>query len=68
MSEDAHHQDPSSKWLTFFFVCFGMTVFAIGVFALFTYHVDAPEGAAEAGHHGMSLPQDVPHARPSLTV
>ena len=66
MFEDAHHQDPSSKWLIFFFVCFGLTVFAIGVFAAFTYKVDAPEAAPEAGHHGMIWPQDgnyAPHAQ-----
>jgi len=68
MSEDAHHQDPSSKWLIFFFVCFGMTVLAIGVFAAFTYNVNAPEVAPEAGHHGMIMPQDVPHAQHVWTV
>ncbi len=68
MAEDAHHKDPSSRWLIFFFVCFGMTVFAIGVFAAFTYNANAPEAAPEAGHHGMLLPQDVPHSLHAWTV
>ncbi|HEY9758509.1 MAG TPA: hypothetical protein V6C97_25310 [Oculatellaceae cyanobacterium] len=63
MAEDAHHKDPSSKWLVFFFVCFGMVVFAIGVFAAFTYNANAPEAAPEGGHHGMVMPQNVPHSQ-----
>jgi hypothetical protein len=71
MAEDAHHKDPASKWLIFFFVCFGMVVLSIGVFAAFTYKVDAPEEAPAAGHHGMMLPQDgdyAPHAARPWTV
>jgi hypothetical protein len=60
MSE-AGHSDPSKKWLLFFFVCFGMTVFAIGVFAMFTYKVDAPDAPASGGH-GMLLPEQQPQA------
>ena len=58
MSE-AGHSDPSKKWLFFFFVCFGVTVFAIGVFALFNYKVDAPD-APVSGGHGMILPEQAP--------
>lgn len=45
------HNDPSVKWLTFFFVCFASSVLAIGVYAAFCYKVDAPEPVAAAGHH-----------------
>lgn len=65
------HNDPSQKWLTFFFVCFGLTVLAIGVFALFTYKVDAPDAAVSGGHGGMLLQQDgdyAPHAMRPWTV
>jgi len=66
MVEGAHHKDPSAKWLIFFFVCFGLTVLSIGVFALFTYKVDAPEPGQDAGgggHHGMRLPLTGDYAR-----
>ena len=59
-----HHKDPSQAWLIFFFACFGLVVLAIGVYALFNYHVDAPPAPATGGH-GMMLPVDgeyAPHA------
>jgi hypothetical protein len=63
MAEHSHHKDPSSNWLIFFFVCFGLTVFAIGVFAMFTYDANAPEPTQEGGgHHGM-LPREGDYAR-----
>lgn len=72
MAEDAHHKDPSSKWLVFFFVCFGLVVLSIGVFAAFTYNANEPEPKSEGGgHHGMMLPQDgnyAPHAQRPWTV
>ncbi len=66
----ATHKDPSRNWLIFFFICFGLVVFAIGVFAAFTYNVNAPE-VAPSGGHGMILPQDLrhqPYAQAALTV
>lgn len=68
MSEAAHgHNDPSPRWLVFFFVCF-VIVMAIGLVAIFTYDANAPEQApASGGGHGsMLLPMDgeyAPHAR-----
>ena len=59
------HNDPSRRWLTFFFVCFTLTVFAIGVWACFCYKADAPDAPASGGHGGMILPSDgqwAPHA------
>ncbi|HEY9717687.1 MAG TPA: hypothetical protein V6C69_09475 [Trichormus sp.] len=44
------HKDPSKGWLIFFFVCFTMSVVAIGVYAKFCYNVDAPEAAVTGGH------------------
>lgn len=65
MSEEAH-SDSSSRWLTFFFICF-VIVQAIGAFAIFTYNVNAPEAEpGKGGHGGMILPIDgeyAPHAR-----
>jgi hypothetical protein len=46
------HKDPSKAWLFFFFVCFILTVFGIGIFAKFTYNVDAPTPQAAGGHGG----------------
>lgn len=43
------HKDPAQGWLTFFFVCFAMVVFGIGVFAMSTYDVNAPEPTATGG-------------------
>jgi len=43
------HRDPAQGWLTFFFVCFAMVVFGIGVFAMSTYDVNAPEPTATGG-------------------
>lgn len=43
------HRDPAQGWLIFFFVCFAMVVFGIGVFAKFTYDVDAPEVTTSGG-------------------
>jgi len=68
MSKAETHNDPSMKWLIFFFVCFGLSVFAIGVIALFTYKCNAPEAPASGGH-GMILPnQAVPLSQRSLTA
>ncbi len=43
------HRDPAHGWLIFFFVCFAMVVFGIGVFTSMTYDVNAPEPTAGAG-------------------
>ncbi|MDZ4834515.1 MAG: hypothetical protein SGJ27_12120 [Candidatus Melainabacteria bacterium] len=46
------HSNTSQQWLIFFFVCFGMSVFAIGVWACFNYDVHTatlPPGAASGG-------------------
>lgn len=43
------HNDPAKGWLIFFFVCFAIVIFGIGVFAKFTYDVNAPEPTAAAG-------------------
>ncbi len=45
------HSDPSKNWLIAFMVAFMCTVFAIGVWAMMNYHVDAVEAPAAAGHH-----------------
>lgn len=64
MSESAHH-DTSHNWLIFFFVCFGMVMLGIGIWAATNYKVDAVDQAEPAGGHGMILPMDgeyAPHA------
>jgi hypothetical protein len=43
------HRDPAQGWLIFFFVCFAMVVFGLGVFANFTYDVNAPDVPAAGG-------------------
>jgi len=55
------HKDPSQTWLIFFFVCFTVTVGAIGLWACFSYHVDDGTVAPPAGHHGMILPEQIPN-------
>ncbi|MBX9569115.1 MAG: hypothetical protein K2X77_09485 [Candidatus Obscuribacterales bacterium] len=58
MSDSEQHSDSSHNWLTFFFVCF-FIVQAIGIWAIFNYHVNAPEPKpGGGGGHGMILPQD----------
>lgn len=54
---DAPHSDSSTSWLTFFFVCFILTM-SIGAFAIFTYDANAPEPKPGGGGHGMLLPDD----------
>ncbi|HEY9867870.1 MAG TPA: hypothetical protein V6D08_01575 [Candidatus Obscuribacterales bacterium] len=66
MAEETH-SDSSMAWLTFFFVCFILTM-AIGAFAIFMYDVNAPEATpgGAGGHGSMILPVDgeyAPHAR-----
>ena len=67
MSE-AHHKDPSKRWLVFFFVCFALVVFGIGFYNSITYKADsdnpnqplpATDGTAKKG---MMLPEQAPHA------
>lgn len=58
---DSEHKDSSQDWLTFFFVCFAITVLGIGLFAVYL-HMNASdeEGAAEpSGAHGMIIPTDL---------
>lgn len=57
MSDSEQHSDSSHNWLTFFFVCF-FIVQAIGIWAIFNYHVNAPEPKPGGGGHGMLLPED----------
>ncbi|MBS1992003.1 MAG: hypothetical protein JSS86_00510 [Cyanobacteria bacterium SZAS LIN-2] len=45
------HQDPSQKWLIFFFCCFASSVLAIGVWAMFCYDVNKVEAPVAAGGH-----------------
>ena len=55
------HDDPSHKWLTFFFVCFAITVLGIGLFAVYLFY-NSPkteEGKEPSGGHGMILPVDM---------
>lgn len=55
---DEPHADSSTSWLTFFFVCFILTM-SIGAFAIFTYKVNAPEPQpGGGGSHGMLLPAE----------
>lgn len=67
MSESENHSDSSHNWLTFFFVCF-VIVQAIGIWAIFSYNVNAPEPKpGGGGGHGMSLPHDqAPNLRITL--
>lgn len=58
----AEHSHPSDAWLWFFFVCFVITLVGIGLIAVFTYNVDAPEAAPASGGHGMILPMDGEYA------
>lgn len=61
---ESTHNDPSRKWLIFFFVCFTLTVFAIGMWAALMYHVDDNTAPASGGeHHGMILPGQIPHGQ-----
>lgn len=57
MSSSEHH-DPSRTWLTFFFVCFAMSVFGIGLYALYAHSTQDPNAvpAEPSGGHGMLLP------------
>lgn len=43
MSESAH-SNTSQQWLIFFFVCFAMSVFAIGVWAAFNPTISLDQG------------------------
>ena len=58
---DSEHQDSSQQWLTFFFVCFAITVLGIGFFGIYlTVNASDEEGKAEpSGGHGMILPNDL---------
>ena len=54
MSEAEHH-DSSHNWLTFFFVCFAITVLGIGLFAAWSSQQEKP-AEEPAGGHGMLSP------------
>lgn len=54
MSESGH-DNSANKWLTFFMVCFALTM-AIGIWAIFTYNVNAPEAKPSGGGHGYIIP------------
>lgn len=60
------HSDTATKWLAFFFVCFAIAIFGIGLWAAFNYNVqDAQKPPGGGGGHGMILPMDgdyAPHA------
>jgi hypothetical protein len=49
------HSNTSQQWLIFFFVCFGMSVLAIGVWAAFNNQVGGDgyvhSGPATSGGH-----------------
>lgn len=54
---DSEHQDPSTGWLTFFFVCFAITVLGLGLYALYAGMTEDKNAPVEpAGGHGMILP------------
>lgn len=58
----SEHQDPSNRWLIFFFVCFVLVLLGIVVF--FARDINKqPEVNPNAGgaHGGMILPQDKEH-------
>ncbi|MCA9803296.1 MAG: hypothetical protein KC777_15100 [Cyanobacteria bacterium HKST-UBA02] len=52
MSSSEHH-DSSHNWLIFFFVCFAITVFGIGVWACCCYDPNAVPADESGGGHGM---------------
>ena len=57
MSESEHH-DSSHNWLTFFFVCFAITVLGIGLYA--AWASQQPKPAEEpSGGHGMIIPEQM---------
>lgn len=58
---DSEHQDSSHNWLTFFFVCFAITVLGIALFGIYLHgNSTGEEGKAEpSGGHGMVLPADM---------
>ena len=58
---DSEHQDSSHNWLTFFFVCFAITVLGIGLFGIYiTTNASDEEGKAEpSGGHGMILQDEM---------
>ncbi len=67
MSEVAH-SNTSAKWLAFFFVCFSIAIFGIGLWALFFYDVkEAQKSPAEqaggGGGHSMRLPLESDYSK-----
>lgn len=54
------HSKANEIWLWFFFICFVIVLVGIGLLAVCTYNVNAPESAPAAGEHGMLLQQQQP--------
>ncbi len=50
MTESEHQQDTSLAWIKFFFICFFLVVFGIGIYAAFNYRVNAPTATQASGH------------------
>lgn len=58
----AKHVDPSSQWLVFFFVCFGLVMLGIVLFFARDFNSQQTPAPASGGHGGMILPQDGEYA------
>jgi len=57
----SEHQDPSSRWLIFFFVCFAIVLIGIVVFFARDINKDTETPGSSGTHGGMILPQDSQH-------
>jgi hypothetical protein len=56
------HADPSSKWLFFFFVCFGIVMLGIVLFFARDINTQPAVAPGSGGHGGMILPIDGEYA------
>ncbi|MBZ0187571.1 MAG: hypothetical protein K8F91_15090 [Candidatus Obscuribacterales bacterium] len=65
---DSENHDSSHKWLIFFFVCFAMTVFGIGVWACFCYNPNEAPSEGAGGGHSMIRQFDMPFDQPFVTA
>ncbi len=45
-----HTQDTSLGWIKFFFICFFLVVFGIGIYAAFNYKANPPVQTQSSGH------------------
>jgi len=58
---EGKHNDPSSGWLVFFFVCFAIVLLGIVVFFARDINSENPSNTAPAEHGSMLMPQKHAH-------